>query len=143
VPRKKAERWRSSWQALAPVVVASALLLGCSASAVNRGADFYIQGRYIDADQLFEHHEVNLADYGAGERARYALYRGATYLALGDSANARRWLSSRELSIRASLSSAEQRLLLHSLRALRLGQAALPRELAGASSGALTVSTGQ
>jgi hypothetical protein len=128
--------------AVARVAVASALLLGCGASSVNRGAEFYTQGRYIDADQLFEHYEGNLPDV-AGERARYALYRGATYLALGDSANAWRWLSSRELSVRTRLSNEEQRLLHDSLRALSPRQAALPWELAGASSGALTVSTGQ
>jgi hypothetical protein len=118
---------------------------------VNRGADFYRQGRYIDADQLFEHHEPELVDYDAGDRARYGLYRGATYLALGDAEGARRWLGYGAQTAGAAtqeLSALELGLLHDSVRALTPprpsgSQAALPWELAGASSGAFTVKTGQ
>ena len=70
--------------------IASTALLGCASSALNRGADFYRQGRYIDADELFEHAEPGLSRLQVEERARYALYRGATYLALGDAFTAQR-----------------------------------------------------
>jgi hypothetical protein len=80
-----------------------------------------MQGRYIDADQLFEHAEAGLSQLELGERARYALYRGATYLALGDSAGAQRWLGyGARLGAPAlsGLSLQEQQLLHDSLRAL-------------------------
>jgi tetratricopeptide (TPR) repeat protein len=60
---------------------------------LNRGANYYSEGRYIDAAQLFEHTESALASYDPAERARYGLYRGATLLRLGDVAEAQRWLS--------------------------------------------------
>jgi hypothetical protein len=67
-------------------------LSACGGSALSRGADYYEQRCYIDAAQVFEHNEANLAEYDAGERARYALYRGQTLLALGDYERARHWL---------------------------------------------------
>ena len=106
-----------SWAA----VIASAAVLGCATSTVNRGADFYRQGRYIDADQLFEQAEPELAQLAVEERARYALYRGATYLALGDSSGAQRWLgddSRLRGSALSALSGEEQQLLRASLRTL-------------------------
>jgi hypothetical protein len=109
------------WQGLVAAALASTALLGCTVSAVNRGADFYTQGRYIDADQLFEQTEPALLQLEVEERARYALYRGATYLALGDSAGAQRWfgygsrLGGAALS---ALSVQEQQLLRESLRSL-------------------------
>lgn len=60
-------------------------------SAVGRGAEFYTQGRYIDAAQVFEHTEHSLQSYSEAERSRYGLYRGATLLALGDANEARHW----------------------------------------------------
>ena len=62
-------------------------------SAVGRGAEFYTQGRYIDAAQFFEHNEHRLQSYSGAERARYGLYRGATLLALGDANEARHWFN--------------------------------------------------
>jgi hypothetical protein len=67
-------------------------LCGCGGSAVSRGAEYYSEGRYIDAAQVFEHGESHLAQYGAPEQAQYALYRGSTLLALGDLEQARHWL---------------------------------------------------
>lgn len=66
---------------------------GACGSAVSRGAEFYTQGRYIDAAQVFEHTEHELSSYSEAERARYALYRGATLLALGYEDDARHWLN--------------------------------------------------
>jgi len=65
---------------------------GCG-SPVSRGAEFYTQGRYIDAAQAFEHTEDRLSSYSEAERARYGLYRGATLLALGYANDARHWLN--------------------------------------------------
>jgi hypothetical protein len=107
-------------------VLASAALLGCVASTVHRGADFYMQGRYIDADALFEQTEPGLSQLQVAERARYAVYRAATYLALGDSAGAQRWLgygSRLGPAALADLSADEQKLLSESLRAFGGGPA--------------------
>jgi len=65
---------------------------GCGGSSLNRGANYYSEGRYIDAAQLFEHTEPELRSYDVAQRARYGLYRGATLLQLGDMNEAQRWL---------------------------------------------------
>jgi hypothetical protein len=100
-------------------------LLGCGASALNRGADFYTQGRYIDAAQVFEHTEADLAGYDGAERARYGYYRGATLLALGYTDDARHWLSYGGAFAVTSLSAGEREHLIATLvahdRAARSG----------------------
>jgi hypothetical protein len=106
---------------------------------VTRGADFYQQGRYIDADQVFEHSEAQLASWGTSERARYGLYRGLTYLALGDQSLARRWLRYGATLDEAELdrlSAAERQLLSESLRAVGGPAAALNTASSGAAAGA-------
>jgi hypothetical protein len=103
---------------LLTAAVASAVLLGCAASTVNRGADLYLEGRYIDADQLFEQAAPGFSHLPVEERARYALYRGATYLALGDSAGAQGWLAYGSRLGRSAFSAEEQQLLGASLRAV-------------------------
>jgi hypothetical protein len=66
---------------------------GCGASHyVQRGADLYGEGRYVEADEVFEHSEPRVARAGVEERAAYATYRGATYVALGDLPHAQHWL---------------------------------------------------
>jgi hypothetical protein len=90
-------------------------LLGCGGSALNRGADFYMQGRYIDAAQVFEHTEPALASYDGKQRAQYGYYRGATLLALGYTDDARHWLSYGGSFALASLSSHERRKLIGTL----------------------------
>jgi hypothetical protein len=77
----------------AALLFACAISTGCAGSCVNRGAELYAQGRYIDAAQVFEHNERHLADYDVEERIRYALYRAATLSALGDRIAAERWAS--------------------------------------------------
>jgi hypothetical protein len=66
---------------------------GCAAHYVNRGADLYAGGRYIEAAEVFERTEKRLNGTSSPERARYGLYRGATLLALGDGARAEAWLT--------------------------------------------------
>lgn len=92
-------------------------LIACGASSVQRGAEFYDERRYIDAAQIFEHTERRLPEYDANERALYAVYRGATLLALGNREGARRWL---DYGVRLNelLPERERRLLDHSLRAV-------------------------
>jgi len=118
----------AAWQAMAAAAVACFTLTACAASTVSRGANFYRHGQYIDADQVFEHSEPALAGLAPTERARYAVYRGATYLALGDHIQARRWLGyGAELASTpsAQLSREEHQLLATSLRTVQGYGAAL------------------
>lgn len=95
--------------------VFGAVLSSC-ASSVQRGAEFYMQRRYIDAAQVFEHCERQLPDWEEGARAEYALYRGATFLALGNTEAARVWLQGAQQGWR-HLSPDDRALLADSLRA--------------------------
>jgi len=100
------------------LLVVAALLaqVACATSALHRGAELYVEQRYIDADQVFEQTESQLANYAADERAQYGLYRGATLAALGDHERARRWLAYGVRFDRSGYSSAERSLLEKSLR---------------------------
>jgi tetratricopeptide (TPR) repeat protein len=60
---------------------------------VKRGSALYAEGRYIEAAEVFERTEGRLAESSPREKADYALYRGMTYLVLGDFANSHRWLT--------------------------------------------------
>ena len=96
-----------------------ALLLAqgaCATSTVQRGAELYVEQRYIDADQVFEQSEPQLTSYALDERAQYGLYRGATLLALGDHERARRWLAYGVRFDQAVYTRAERSLLARSLR---------------------------
>lgn len=50
------------------------------------------EARYAEAARAFRELEPELGGFSRQERARYALYRGLTHLALGDSRPAERWL---------------------------------------------------
>jgi hypothetical protein len=126
-------------EAVAAAAVACLTSLGCASSTVTRGADFYQQGRYIDADQIFEHNERMLASWETSERARYGLYRGLTYLALGDLPMARRWLrygATLDGSALNQLSAGERELLTQTLRAQAGPAAVLNAASTGAAAGA-------
>jgi hypothetical protein len=70
------------------------LLGACGASHfVQRGADLYGEGRYVEADEVFERSEPRVAHAPLAERAAYAAYRGATFVALGDLIHAQHWLT--------------------------------------------------
>jgi hypothetical protein len=60
---------------------------------VQRGADLYGEGRYVEADEVFARSEPRVAQAAPEQRAAYAAYRGATFVALGDLPHARHWLS--------------------------------------------------
>jgi len=80
--------------ALAASVMLCSALVACGASHyVQRGADLYGEGRYVEADEVFEHSEPRVARAPVEERAAYAAYRGATFIALGDLQHAEHWLS--------------------------------------------------
>jgi len=53
----------------------------------------YGEGRYVEADEVFARSEPRVARATLEQRAAYAAYRGATFVALGDLPHAQRWLS--------------------------------------------------
>ena len=68
-----------------------AALAGCASRlAVAQGQ--FGEGRYPDAERSFAALEPESRTWGSAERARYALYRGLTYAALGDRRSASPWL---------------------------------------------------
>jgi hypothetical protein len=74
---------------------AAALLLltnACGGHYVVRGASLYDAGHFVEAAEVFEQTEERLANSSNAERARFGLYRGATFLKLGDVPHAVRWL---------------------------------------------------
>jgi hypothetical protein len=81
-------------RSLIPVgLLLTATLLGCGGHYVNRGADLFADGRYVEAAEVFERTQDRLGRSDAVEQARYGLYRGATLFVLGDFAHAQSWLT--------------------------------------------------
>jgi hypothetical protein len=68
------------------------LLSACGGHFVARGSELYRDGSYVEAAEVFERTEQRLTSSSNSERARFGLYRGATFLELGDAAHAARWL---------------------------------------------------
>jgi hypothetical protein len=68
------------------------LASACGGHYVARGSDLYRDGHYVEAAEVFEQTEERLASSSNSERARFGLYRGATFLELGDAPHAARWL---------------------------------------------------
>src|SRR6478609_3109239 len=84
-----------AWPSSLMLVGAAALLMlssACGGHFVVRGTDLYQEGRYVEAAEVFEQTEQRLASSPDAERARFGLYRGATFLKLGDVPHAARWL---------------------------------------------------
>jgi hypothetical protein len=79
-------------QSIVALGVGVLLTSACGAHYVSRGATLYGDGRYVEAAEVFERTENRLATSSASERARFGLYRGATFLKLGDGVHAARWL---------------------------------------------------
>lgn len=78
-----------AWLALAAALV---LASACGGHYVTRGTALYDDARYVEAAEVFEQTEGRLASSSNSERARFGLYRGATFLKLGDTVHAARWL---------------------------------------------------
>src|SRR6187402_2555760 len=76
-------------------LMASFVLLSACGSAhyIQRGADLYGEGRYVEADEVFARSEPRIAQAALEQRAAYAAYRGATFVALGDLPHAHHWLT--------------------------------------------------
>lgn len=113
------------------LMVALALVVGtgCAAHYVNRGADLYAGGRYIEAAEVFERTETRLATSSTPERCRYGLYRGATLLALGDGTRAETWLHYSSQILQAdpdALSEEEHVMLAQALRVSAAQRGASP-----------------
>jgi hypothetical protein len=70
----------------------SGLQLACAAQT-RYPRDLYVQRHYIEAEDVFDRMESDLAQLTVAERAEYGVYRGMTLLALGDFRRAQRWLS--------------------------------------------------
>jgi len=68
-----------------------AVVFGC-ANTTERGRALYVEGRLVDAAEVFEHGEWQLGQLDPKARVHYGLYRGATLLSLGDLDGASRWL---------------------------------------------------
>jgi len=68
------------------------LASACGSHFVGRGSNLYAEGRYVEAAEVFEKTEQRLRQSSNCDRARFGLYRGATYLKLGDVPHAARWL---------------------------------------------------
>jgi hypothetical protein len=110
---------------LAPTLSAGALLVlltsACGARYVARGSGLYEEGRYVEAAEVFEQTEQRLSTSSRDERARFGLYRGATFLKLGDAERAARWLGYSRALVQSDASALGKRdlgLLEASLKAL-------------------------
>jgi hypothetical protein len=93
----------------------------CGNHFVARGAQLYADGRYVEAAEVFERTEERLRQSPSDERARFGLYRGATYLKLGDAMHAARWLGYARSVVQAdpnALDSGELEMLESSLKAV-------------------------
>jgi len=64
---------------------------GCG-SCVGRGVALYQERSYIEAAEAFERTQSRLSTMETADRARYGLYRGLTFIALGDLRRGEQWL---------------------------------------------------
>ena len=97
------------------------LMSACGAHYVTHGTELYDDGHYVEAAEVFEKTEQRLASSSNSERARFGLYRGATFLKLGDVQHAARWLGYARSIVKGdpdSLDSDDLALLGASLKAL-------------------------
>jgi hypothetical protein len=112
------------------LVLAGALLVltsACGSHFVARGSALYSDGRYVEAAEVFEQTEERLNQSSNRDRARFGVYRGATFLKLGDVQHAARWLGYARTIVRVdndALNDDELVLLDDSLRALEIRDAA-------------------
>lgn len=105
------------------------LTSACGAHFVTRGAALYDDGRYVEAAEVFERTEQRLKQSPSDERARFGLYRGATFLKLGDAVHAVRWLGYARSIVKSdpdALDTDEHALLEASLQAVARAKPAPP-----------------
>ena len=114
---------------LALAVSALLATTACQSHYVTHGTALYADGHYVEAAEVFERTEERLASSSSSERARFGLYRGATFLKLGDVEHAARWLGYARSIVktdRDALSGDDTALLDASLRAIGNARPAAP-----------------
>jgi len=124
-------------RASAWVLLGAGLLLasGCGGHYVTRGTALYDEAHYVEAAEVFEQTEGRLANSSNSERARFGLYRGATFLKLGDTVHAARWLGYARSLVKTdpdALDDDDLALLGASLKALGRAAPAEPERKVGA-----------
>jgi hypothetical protein len=95
----------------------------------------YEDAHYVEAAEVFEQTEGRLASSSNSERARFGLYRGATYLKLGDTGHAARWLGYARGVVKSdpdALDDDDLALLGASLKALGPAATEVPKRKVGA-----------
>ena len=105
---------------VAAICMALPLSVACG-SPVGRGTALYQQQYYIEAAEAFERTQERLVAMTPVERARYGLYRGLTFMALGDLRGAEHWLDYADAQQRTQpmvLPDTERDLLVRGRRAL-------------------------
>lgn len=70
-----------------------ALLLGACSAPLSQARTSFDQARYPEAVAEYRALAPELAAFNEPELFEYALYRGLSHLAMGDSAPAQRWLT--------------------------------------------------
>lgn len=111
------------------------LLSACGGHYVTRGTTLYQDAHYVEAAEVFEQTEARLSSSSTSERARFGLYRGATFLKLGDTAHAARWLGYARSLVKSdpdALSADDLELLGASLKALGPAASDAPDRKGGA-----------
>ena len=74
------------------VLLLAPTLLGACGGALTEGESQFKKGRYPEAKQTLASLERDSRSWNDARRAEYALYRGLTFEALGDRAQAGVWL---------------------------------------------------
>jgi len=75
-----------------PTLALAIVVAHCGSSSLSAAHRAFDEARYADAIADFRRAEPALAHSSPAELTRYALYRGLTHLALGDSRSAEYWL---------------------------------------------------
>jgi hypothetical protein len=81
------------------IALLSAALGGGCAGSFGAGVRDYDHGRYPEAIEELRAVECDAVTWRPNARARYALYRGLTHLALGDRSATVYWLSQAKLAL--------------------------------------------
>jgi len=84
------------------VVLALALYTGGCTGSFGAGIRDYDHGRYPEAIEQLREAERTATHWRGRDRARYALYRGLTHLALGDRPATLLWLGEAKRAIDAN-----------------------------------------
>jgi len=78
------------------VVLAVAVMAGCTVHYVTRAERAYAEGRYLEVVEDLSSHEADVPQLPVAKRARFGLVLGLALLELGDRQGARQWLDDAE-----------------------------------------------